>query len=273
MNFFAEHYFSLYNSTPDHNGFSSHIPVYYGIQYNHAGRFFLSVNHGAKHIYEGAYAFITHPDAYFNYGNLPGETRHHNFICSYGRRVEDYVRTGLLPIDDLNPVRKIADPEHFLETMIRIMTILRKSAPMTPPQAVLLYEDLLLQLYESQPLETPLPVFHEEYFRHLISEIRHHPERNWDFDRAAAKRNMTVTHFRRLFKAAAGIPPLQFLNHCRLELAARMLVETADPVRMIAEWVGIENEFYFSRIFKEKYRLPPLKYRQEFTNSMVKGKN
>lgn len=269
MNYFDQHFFSLYNSNPDHSGETHNVPVYYGIQYNHAGRFFLSIDHGPREIYEGSYAFITHPNAWVDYGNLPGETRHHNFICSYGERVESYIRSGLLPVDKNPPVFKINHPEQFLDTMIRIMALLRKSAPLTPSRAVLLYEDLLLQLHESVPIENQLPDYQEEYFRHLVSAIRHHPEQSWNFNAEAARRGLTLTHFRRLFKAMAGVPPLHFLNNCRLELAARMLVETTEPVSLIAEWVGIDNEYYFSRIFKEKYQLPPLRYRREFVSKPI----
>ena len=53
MNFFDGHAFSLYDSTPDHQGESRHVPVYYGVQYNHAGRFRFALNHGPVMEYEG----------------------------------------------------------------------------------------------------------------------------------------------------------------------------------------------------------------------------
>ncbi len=69
---------------------------------------------------------------------------------------------------------------------------------------------------------------------------------------------------RRLFKAVSGLPPQQFLIQCRLQQAASLLVGTGETVGVIAERVGIGNEFYFSRLFKAKYRIPPLEYRREF---------
>ena len=264
MNFFDGHAFSLYDSTPDHQGESRHVPVYYGVQYNHAGRFRFALNHGPVMEYEGAYAFVTHPGAFFEYGNVPGETRHHSFLCSHGERVGKYVESGLLPTGLENPVRKIADPDRFLGTMLRIMQLLRRSAPLTPPRAVLLYEDLLLQFHESELAEPRLPAFQEEYFRHLVSEVRHHPEKPWDFAAEAAKRSLTPHHFRRLFKTVAGLPPRQFLIRCRLELAATLLTGSPHPVGVVAELCGIGSEFYFSRLFKEKFNLSPLKYRREF---------
>jgi len=270
MNFFDGHTFSLYGSYPDHSGESHHVPVYFGVQYNHAGRFYLALDREPRREYEGPCAFISHPGPFFEYGVFPGETRHHNFICSCGERVERYVASGLLPLDDENPVRKIADPERFLDTMLRIMKLLRRSAPLTPPRAVLLYEDVLLQLHEAAAEEPQLPAFHEEYFRHLAAEVRNHPEKPWDFAAEAAKRNLTSHHFRRLFKTVAKLPPQQFLINCRLELAAVLLTGTPHPVGTVAELCGIGSEFYFSRLFKARFRLSPLRYRRESASGQDK---
>ena len=50
----------------------------------------------------------------------------------------------------------------------------------------------------------------------------------------------------------SGLPPQQFLIQCRLQQAAALLVGTGEPVGVIAERVGIGNEFYFSRLLKAK---------------------
>lgn len=263
MDFFGGHTFSLYGSTPEHRGESHHVPVYFGVQYNHAGRFWLALDRGPRREYEGPCAFISHPGAFFEYGSFPGEARHHNFICSCGERIGRYVESGLLPVDDGEPVRRVADPERFLDTMLRIMKLLRRAAPLTPPRAVLLYEDLLLQLHESETKEPALPAFQEEYFRRLVFDVRNHPEKPWNFAAEAAKRSLTAHHFRRLFKTAAGLPPQQFLINCRLELAAGLLTGTAHPVGTVAELCGIGNGFYFSRLFRERFHLSPLRYRRE----------
>lgn len=59
------------------------------------GGFFLSVNHGERVEAEGAFAFTTHPGV-FEYGSFPGESRHHNFICSYGEKPERAVCCQLM---------------------------------------------------------------------------------------------------------------------------------------------------------------------------------
>lgn len=267
MNYFDGLYFSLYGMLPVHRGESHHVPVYYGVQYNHSGRFFLRIDRGELLTAEGPHVFLTHPGAYFEYGNLDGESRSHNFICVYGERVGRYLESGLFPVDPARPLIRVRNPERFLETMGRIVTTLRAAAPAVPPRAVLLYEDLLLQLHDAPPPGKRLPAYQNAYFTRLAQEIRLHPELGWDFQTEAARRGLSSAHFRRLFRQLTGLPPQQFLIRCRLQLAAELLASTGDPVGRIAERVGIGNEFYFSRLFREKFESSPLEYRREFSVS------
>lgn len=262
MDFFKGHYFSFCGSSPESLAVIRKNPLYYGIQYNHAGQFFLSVDHSSVLTAEGPHAFITHPEAYFEYGCVENKPRHHTFICSYGERVEHYVRSGLLPLEKTASAVPIRNPEKFLQTMLAVIAL--SAQPTIVPRAVLLYEDLLLQMHESRQNEKKLPPFQEDCFRNLIASIRKHPEQEWDFRKEAEKLNITLVYFRRIFREHIGMPPNQFLIQCRLQYAAKLLISTHDPVGNIAETVGIGNMFYFSRLFKDKYQFSPLEYRKEF---------
>ncbi len=263
MNYFSGHYIACCGSNPEHIGWTDRVPIYYGIQYNHSGKLYLRINHEREYRVEGSYVFITHPHAYFEYGNIDGEPRSHNFICSYGERIESYIRSGLLELNREPALVKILNPERFLHTMLEIMAMSQNPGPLQP-RAILLYEDLLLQIYESGQMGKKLPSYHEPSFQTLIEAIRKHPEEHWDFAREAEACSVTPTHFRRLFKDIAGLPPQQFLIQCRLLLATHLLIFTCDTIGEIAEKVGIGNQFYFSRLFKAKYRTSPLEYRREF---------
>ena len=163
-----------------------------------------------------------------------------------------------------NPLIPVRNPERFLQNMHSIIALTSRVGPV-PPRAVLLYEDLLLQLHESREKALKLTPRQMPYLERLIDEIRLNPQNDWDFEKEAEECHITPTHFRRLFKEAAGLPPLQFLLQNRLQKAAGLLIHTSDPVSIIAEESGIDNPFYFSRLFKEKYQISPLEYRREFT--------
>lgn len=262
MNFFAEHYFSCWGSIPDDKRIYYNDPTYYGIQYNHSGEFFLSVNHGKKIIAEGPSVFITHPGAYFEYGCINNKPRHHNWICSYGNRIGTYISSGLLVLTTEPIIIPIRNPDKFLQTMLSIISLIEQ--PIIPQRAILLYEDLLLQIFESQQKIKTLPPFQDHVLKNLISEIRKHPEHDVDFNAAAEQCHVTLGQFRRIFRILTNMPPNQFLIHCRLQKASYLLLTTRDSIGNIAEEVGIGCPFYFSLLFKKKYFISPLEYRREF---------
>ena len=97
---------------------------------------------------DGSCAFVTFPGAFFECGSVDGQARHHNFICSAGKRIQQYIDGGLLRLEREKPLVPIRNPDKFLQLMLSIMDLTRHSEIVPPPRAVLLYEELLLQLHE-----------------------------------------------------------------------------------------------------------------------------
>lgn len=67
----------------------------------------------------------------------------------------------------------------------------------------------------------------------------------------------------RLFKEATGIGFKEYIVNKRLEYACLLLRETNDSIAVIAEKTGFEGATYFSAVFKQKYGIPPTKYRRD----------
>lgn len=65
----------------------------------------------------------------------------------------------------------------------------------------------------------------------------------------------------RHFREAAGLSPVQYLLQLRLTHAARLLRETALPVRELARRCGFRNLSYFARRFHHAAGLTPHRYR------------
>jgi len=70
--------------------------------------------------------------------------------------------------------------------------------------------------------------------------------------------------FKRRFRLATGMSPLEYVHALRLE-EAKHLLETGDlPIAAIAAEVGYEDVGFFSRLFKRRVRLTPGQYRRRF---------
>ena len=65
----------------------------------------------------------------------------------------------------------------------------------------------------------------------------------------------------RIFKKACGMTPYSYVIEKRIELAKKMLDNTAMKVREIAEQLCFADEYYFSNLFKSKTGMSPLVYR------------
>lgn len=85
----------------------------------------------------------------------------------------------------------------------------------------------------------------------------------WDVDslarRVGVSRSVLSAHFRHLL----GQPPMQYLTHWRLLLAAQALKTSNQPLKRIADLSGYESEAAFSRAFKRQFSLPPAEWRKQ----------
>jgi transcriptional regulator GlxA family with amidase domain len=70
--------------------------------------------------------------------------------------------------------------------------------------------------------------------------------------------------FKRRFRIATGMSPLEYVHTLRLEEAKQMLEATAEPIEAIANEVGYEDAAFFSRLFRRKVNLTPAQYRRRF---------
>lgn len=74
--------------------------------------------------------------------------------------------------------------------------------------------------------------------------------------------HLSVTHFRRVFLAAVGMPPVEYLSGLRARMAAAMLQEQPDrPIMEVAFKVGFESHNTFHRHFCQTMGVSPREWR------------
>jgi AraC-like DNA-binding protein len=84
-----------------------------------------------------------------------------------------------------------------------------------------------------------------------------------DIDALALTHGLSGSTFRRHWARRVGPPPARFVMELRLRQAARLLLETDQPVRAIAGKCGFSDALYFSRRFRDFMGVPPTEYRQQ----------
>ena len=77
----------------------------------------------------------------------------------------------------------------------------------------------------------------------------------------AQELGVSYSWFRHTFTAHTGLSPHQYLLELRLVRARSLLAETEFSIKEIAMQTGFEDEFYFSRLFRQKLNLTPSQWR------------
>jgi AraC family transcriptional regulator of adaptative response / DNA-3-methyladenine glycosylase II len=79
----------------------------------------------------------------------------------------------------------------------------------------------------------------------------------------AARLGVTDRHLRRIFTAAHGVTPIDYLTTQRLLLAKQLLTDTELPMADVAYASGFGSQRRFNAAFSERYRLSPTALRRE----------
>ena len=79
----------------------------------------------------------------------------------------------------------------------------------------------------------------------------------------AAQLGVTDRHLRRIFMAAHGVSPHDYLSTQRLLLAKQLLTDTSQPVTQVALCSGFASLRRFNAAFVERYRFSPTQLRRE----------
>ena len=73
--------------------------------------------------------------------------------------------------------------------------------------------------------------------------------------------NLSSSHFSFLFKKKTGFSPIEYFNHLKVQKACQYLLFTDLRVKEIADKLGIEDSYYFSRMFTKLMGMSPGTYR------------
>lgn len=82
-------------------------------------------------------------------------------------------------------------------------------------------------------------------------------------DAMASAVNLSPSHFSFLFKTKMGFPPIEYFNHLKVQKACQYLLFTDMRVREIALELGIQDPYYFARMFTKVMGLSPKHYRDK----------
>jgi AraC-like DNA-binding protein len=93
-----------------------------------------------------------------------------------------------------------------------------------------------------------------------INSMHDDPARRWTLQELAKRAGMSRSTFALRFKETVGASPMEYLTRWRMLLAGDKLVNSSDPISVIALTLGYESESAFSTAFKRVMGCSPRQY-------------
>ncbi len=97
-------------------------------------------------------------------------------------------------------------------------------------------------------------------------QIQQHPEQPWSIRDLAERHHCSTDHAARMFKRSMGVSPQHYIIRSRIDRAQQVLISSKDPLNVIAQRLGYEDEFFFAKQFKQYTGISPGRYREKPPN-------
>lgn len=172
---------------------------------------------------------------------------------------------GMFIQSDRSPVISVRDRYHQVEHKFReiLREYLHPSAEsefMSSHLLAVLLADLARMIH------------HKDYGRKnqrnakVVELVKHYVQENYsqpiELADLAAAAYLSPFHLSRLFKEEAGISPIHYVQHYRMEVAKHLLSVSDETLRGIAHRVGYHSEPHFQNLFKRLHGVAPGEYRK-----------
>ncbi|WP_256257704.1 MULTISPECIES: AraC family transcriptional regulator [unclassified Paenibacillus] len=120
----------------------------------------------------------------------------------------------------------------------------------------------LLYLLIQQQADLRDTSVHSEAIEQAISLMLERPRDSFSIAELADLAGLSPSHFRMLFKQTTGLSVVQYQNRLKINRARDLLLSGGCNVTEAADFVGIPDIYYFSRLFKKLTGVSPSAYKK-----------
>ena len=96
-----------------------------------------------------------------------------------------------------------------------------------------------------------------------IHFMKENVERHMQTADVASHVGYSVSHFSKQFQKETGYTPIAYFNHMKIQYACQLLDFSDLKINQICFKIGIEDCYYFSRLFHKIMGMPPQAYRKQ----------
>lgn len=98
----------------------------------------------------------------------------------------------------------------------------------------------------------------------VISYMVDNLDKNLTLEDLSKFSNVSKYHFLRVFKLKTGYPPLEYYTRLKIQKSCELLELSDLKIYQISFYLGFQNPYYFSNVFRKIIGKSPQQYRSEF---------
>lgn len=183
-----------------------------------------------------------------------------DLIVFTGTEIEHFIRHILRA--DGSAVYDIATPQIIAGRLEELYAAAGTSLPAQSLTCSALTYTLLTELLRLISAGQTSPMVRLlDRIRPALTHIEAYPDRQLSLAELAELTDLTPQYFCSVFKKATSQTPVEYINLIKIRKAKELLLQTALPVREIAQRVGIEDASYFCALFKRHEHMTPMAFR------------
>jgi len=96
----------------------------------------------------------------------------------------------------------------------------------------------------------------------IIEHMRSNLQQRLSVEEMASMLKLSSSHFTNLFRKATGMPPVDYFINLKMQQACLLLNTSDFRIKKVAETLGYEDQYYFSRVFKKCMGVSPEQYKK-----------
>ena len=187
-----------------------------------------------------------------------------HWVHAVGAHVAEYLSE--LAVGPQTPVLHVGEEPQLIRLFSEILRSLQRGAAFANLlQASNTLAYLLALLVQKRQATAPEAGDTVQKVAGAIIYMSEHVDEPLRVSTLARLAGLSADYFAQLFKVQTGCSPRDYLHLLRIHRACRLLQTTALGIKQIADQLGYQDQFHFSRKFKGFQGLSPTEYRSKAT--------
>lgn len=175
-----------------------------------------------------------------------------DFVCFYGPIADHLFRAGII-----KPGIISMGADRRLLSIIELANIGSRNFQIQANSAL---QQLLVELYLENQIEGENR--QQKKFDKLLHDISRTPKKWWTVKEMSDAMSMDSNQFTKFFLSQIGMTPKKYIDRLKIRSAAENLCRSKLSIAAIANNYGYQDQFHFSKRFKEIIGISPYNYRK-----------